>query len=96
MPGTCWRDCGRLREAAEAVKYITKPAELLVLSSGELCALQKAVHGLKLVQPMGEFAALGRRLKGEGVKLGKRLVQGDWRWCKEEGRTRRNAEQGAR
>ena len=45
---------------------------------------------------MGEFAALGRRLKGEGVKLGKRLVQGDWRWCKEEGRTRRNAEQGAR
>jgi hypothetical protein len=31
---------------------------------------------------MGEFAALGRRLKGEGVKLGKRLVQGDWRWCK--------------
>ena len=77
-----WRDCGRLREAAEAVKYITKPAELLGLSSGELCALQKAVHGLKLVQPMGEFAALGRRLKGEGVKLGKRLVQGVWRWCK--------------
>lgn len=34
------------------------------------------------MQPMGEFAALGRRLKGEGVKLGKRLVQGDWRWCK--------------
>ena len=76
-----WRDCGRLGEAAEAVKYCTKPAELLELDPDELCALALAVQGLHLVQSMGAFAALGRQLDEGGVKLGKRLVREDWQWC---------------
>lgn len=47
---------GRIIDAREVCKYVTKPGEMLKLSGAELVELQKQLSRLKLCQPSGRFA----------------------------------------
>jgi hypothetical protein len=81
LPGH-WKECGRLADPKEAVKYPFKPSELECLPPEELAVLAEALHGLKLAQPMGEFLLFQRDLETRGVKLSKvPCRQQGWRWC---------------
>lgn len=48
---------GTIRNARECCKYVTKPGDLLRLTAEQLRATEAALHGLKLVQPLGELKA---------------------------------------
>jgi len=79
-----WRDCGRVVNSAEILKYPTKPADLECLTSAELVEFARAMEGVKLTSPMGDLRELRKALDDEGVKLGK-TKQSDqevWEWCK--------------
>jgi hypothetical protein len=82
MPGH-WRDCGRLIDANEAVKYFVKPGEVMDHKPLELADLFFATAGLRLATPMGAFRELGRTMKVDRVKLAKRLdaTRENWEWC---------------
>jgi len=78
-----WRDCGRLVDPAEAVKYFVKPADVLAHRPLELAFLFQATFGLRMATPMGNLKLLGLALKERRVKLAKRLDadRETWRWC---------------
>lgn len=82
LPGH-WKDCGRLIDANEAVKYFVKPAEVLAHSSNELLELFNATKGLHLATPMGALKDFGAELKLKKVKLSKKLSadRQSWKWC---------------
>lgn len=44
---------GVIQKPREVCKYVTKPGDLLKLSAADLAATERALHGLKLVQPLG-------------------------------------------
>ena len=46
---------GVIRNARECCKYVTKPGDMLRLSGDNLRKTEEALHGLKLVQPLGEL-----------------------------------------
>lgn len=80
--GAWAKDCGRLQDPAECIKYICKPGELLELTAAELAQVHQALYGLKLSSPMGAFAQMRREHEAEGVKPAKRITsEGDWKWC---------------
>jgi hypothetical protein len=68
--GDHWDEGKIISDAREACKYVTKPGEIAALEPADLCALEKALHGLRLVTPMGvlreEIAA--RRAAGETLR----------------------------
>lgn len=84
-----WKDCGRLVSADEAVKYFTKPAEVLAHTPAEAVDLLRATFLLKMAQPMGALKRQAEEMRdrktdaGEPapVKLGKRLSARGWKWC---------------
>ena len=82
LPGH-WKDCGRLVDANEAIKYFVKPADILEHRPIELLHLFVATFGLRLATPMGNFRALGGLLRDQRVKLGKTLSadRQEWKWC---------------
>lgn len=55
--GSWWKDCGRLRQPEEAIKYPFKPAELEGLKPFQVAWLHRQTFGLKMAQPLGEFKA---------------------------------------
>jgi hypothetical protein len=67
--GTYWQDNGRLEKPEEAVKYPFKPAELEGQPDAVLGWLHEELFRLKLMQPMGAFAAFLRELELSGEKL---------------------------
>jgi hypothetical protein len=88
--GTHFRDCGRIRDAAEACKYMTKIDDsdegegtgLLSLSAAELAELARQLHGRQLSRRMGIFAKECRDRQTRGVKVRKTPdEQGVWRWA---------------
>ncbi len=80
-PGA-WNDNGVLKDAKEAVKYFTKPAEIIEHTPAELVGLYAATFGLHLAQTMSAFRAFALKLKDDRVKLSHRLCRdGVWRWC---------------
>ncbi|WP_316232951.1 hypothetical protein [Bradyrhizobium sp. SZCCHNPS2010] len=62
------KDCGRVREPAEIIKYVCKPAEVLLLTSDQTASLAIALHKKQLVRPVGEFAAWRKALRSSGHK----------------------------
>lgn len=60
---------GVIRNAREAVKYVTKPAELLKLSGPHLAGLWHQLRRLKLLQPLGTLAADIKARKEAGLRL---------------------------
>lgn len=74
--GNHWDDGhgkGAICNARECCKYVTKPGEMLRLSSPELADLFHATTRLKLIQPMGRLAQeiVGRKEKGLRLRKAK-------------------------
>ena len=67
--GDHWDDGAIIKDAREACKYVTKPGEMANLEPAELCALEKALHGLRLVTPMGVLKKEIRARKDAGETL---------------------------
>ena len=53
--GWWWKDCGKLQDPNEAIKYAFKPAELEGLDDAAVRWLYEQTFGLKMAQPMGAF-----------------------------------------
>lgn len=79
MDGAWWKDCGRLVNPVEAVKYVIKPEQLESLPDFELRRLANLLHGRKLVHRLGILADLHRRLERDGLKLQSIHVRGVWK-----------------
>lgn len=54
--GAWWKDCGPLQSPEEAIKYVSKPADLEKLSDSEIVWLFHETYRMKFAQPMGSFA----------------------------------------
>jgi hypothetical protein len=67
--GVHWRDNGRLVKPEEAIKYPFKPAELEQLEGPVIAWIYLATQGLKLAQPLGEFAEFWRELDRRRLKV---------------------------
>lgn len=68
--GAWWRDCGKLANPDEAIKYPFKPLDLDGLSDSEFAWLYGELERLKLAQPMGAFADFCRALERQREKIG--------------------------
>ncbi len=67
--GSHWRDCGRVKDVREIVKYMVKPGDLDDACGQELVWLYLETQKLKIVQALGEFANYRRCLKTAGLKI---------------------------
>ena len=77
-------DAGRLREPREAVKYVCKPADLLLLTEEQLEEVYWQTYRLRFASPMGEFREFRRRLRERGLRVARHreglvYVRGDSR-----------------
>lgn len=64
-----WQDNGRIEKAEELVKYCLKPADIKEAPDHEILWLYQQTERLKLVQPMGPFAAFMADLEKAGEKV---------------------------
>jgi hypothetical protein len=62
-------DAGRVVKPEEAIKYPFKPADLERLEGPALAWVYRDTRGLKLAQPLGDFAEFWRALKHERLKV---------------------------
>ena len=67
--GSHWRDCGRVKDVREIVKYMVKPGDLDDACGQELVWLYLETQKLKIVQALGAFAGYRRSLKKVGLKI---------------------------
>jgi hypothetical protein len=79
--GAVWKDCGRLVDPAEVVKYVVKPTDLDGLGSADLVALANSLFGLRLVSTFGAFRVAMQRLKLANQSIAKTWRGESWRWC---------------
>jgi hypothetical protein len=88
--GTHWRDCGRIRDAAECGKYLAKIDDteegegcgILSLSGEELAEMHRQLFHRQLSRRMGRFARECRDRQTRGVRIRKTPdEQGVWRWA---------------
>lgn len=64
-----WQDNGRIEKVEELVKYCLKPADIEDAADEEILWLYQQTERLKLVQPMGPFAAFMASLEEAGEKV---------------------------
>lgn len=64
-----WQDNGRIEKVEELVKYCLKPADIEDAADEEILWLYQQTERLKLVQPMGPFAAFMADLEEAGEKV---------------------------
>jgi hypothetical protein len=64
-----WQDNGRIQKAEELIKYCLKPADIREAPDQEILWLYQQTERLKLVQPMGPFAAFMSELEDAGEKV---------------------------
>jgi hypothetical protein len=62
-------DAGRLKKPEEAIKYPFKPADLERLEGPALAWVYRETRGLKLAQPLGDFATFWRYLEHARLKV---------------------------
>ncbi len=82
--GAHWKDCGRLKEVREVVKYVMKGDDVARLADNDpadVVELYQQLRGLRLVECHGPFRAFRRELDNDGLKVvpeygprGRRLV----------------------
>lgn len=58
-----FRECGVIRKPREVCKYVTKEGDLLRLTPKQLCDLERALHKVHMVQPMGALREQRKRRK---------------------------------
>jgi len=64
-----WQDNGRVEKVEELVKYCLKPADIREAPDHEILWLYRQTERLKLIQPMGPFAAFMAKLEEAGEKV---------------------------
>lgn len=64
-----WQDNGRIEKVEELVKYCLKPADIKEAPDHEILWLYRQTERLKLIQPMGPFAAFMAKLEEAGEKV---------------------------
>ncbi|WP_425405181.1 hypothetical protein [Hwanghaeella sp.] len=69
--GAHWRDCGKLSEPREALKYPFKPNDLNGRPNPEIAWLFHELFRMKLAQPLGAFKAFWKELDTEKEKIGR-------------------------
>lgn len=74
--GAHWRDCGKLSEPREALKYPFKPNDLQGRPSDEIAWLFGQLFRMKLAQPLSSFKAFWHELEDSKEKIG-RLYSSD-------------------
>ena len=86
--GDHWDEGAVISDAREVCKYVCKPGEIAELEPKELCALEAALHGLRLVTPMGVLKKEIRARKDAGETLRRhRTPEGMvWRVAKDHNR----------
>ncbi|MBB4067423.1 hypothetical protein [Gellertiella hungarica] len=71
--GAHWKDCGRIEDPREIVKYVVKPAELLEgekpLQPDEARWLHESLFRLNLAQPLGPFREFYGSMRQDRVKV---------------------------
>lgn len=67
--GTVWKDCGRIENLDELVKYPFKPESLKGASDHELAWLQGELHKMRIFSAFGDFAKWRRAYKDQGLKI---------------------------
>lgn len=74
-------DAGQIvRNAREACKYVTKPGDMLKLSPAHLARVEAALHGLRLVSPLGTLKAEIRARKDAGKVLRRKRTHDGCVW----------------
>lgn len=81
--GHNWDEGKRIEDMREVCKYVTKPGEMLKLSSVELAELYRQTKRLKMVQPMGALAADMKQREEKGLWLVKRRTKEGKVWREE-------------
>jgi len=71
LGGVIWKDCGRLKDAREVVKYCCKLGEDGIdrLSSDRLAWFHDQTFRSKVSQPLGSFAAFRKQLEADGLRI---------------------------
>jgi len=68
-----WKDCGRINDVREIVKYVVKPADLLAgekpIDSEETKWLYESLFRLNLAQPLGDFKEFYSEIKEKKLKV---------------------------
>jgi hypothetical protein len=67
--GTVWKDCGRIENLDELVKYPFKPESLKGASDAEFAWLQRELHKMRIFSAFGDFASWRREYKEQGLKI---------------------------
>ncbi len=67
--GNHWDAGAIIGNAREACKYVTKPGDMLKLDPAHLAAVEAALHGLRLVSPLGKLKAEIRARKERKMVL---------------------------
>lgn len=75
-----FKDSKQLQQAREACKYCVKPSDLEALSPPELAELHHQLFKLHLVQCLGEFKELRKKLEDTKLKLVRRHDGDKSRW----------------
>ncbi len=73
-------DGGVIRNVREAVKYVTKPAEIEQLTPAETAALFAQLRRAKLVQPLGALAEQIKARKAAGLTLLRERTEDGYLW----------------
>ena len=63
------RDAGLIEDAAELIKYVAKPADMLTLNAEETAALARLLHRRQLIRTYGDLGEWLRDLKDRRLKI---------------------------
>lgn len=69
--GAHWKDCGKLSEPREALKYPFKPTDLHGRPGDEIAWLFGELFRMKLAQPLGAFKRFWKELEANKEKIGR-------------------------
>ena len=67
--GVYCKDCGKIRNARELVKYCVKPSDLDGLNSVQLIKLYKQTQGLRLWESLRDFRKMRRTIREDNQKV---------------------------
>ena len=67
--GVYCRDCGRIQNSRELVKYCVKPSDLDGLNSVQLIKLYQTTQGLRLWESLQDFRKMKREIREENQKV---------------------------
>ena len=67
--GVYWKDCGKIQNPRELVKYCVKPGDLDGLNNVQLIKLYHATDGLRLWESLQDFRKMRRTIREDNKKV---------------------------